>query len=721
MPPRLDEYDVTWATPSKDSSGSMPLGNGDIGLNVWVEEGGDVVLLIGKTDAWDENSSLLKLGRVRLKVSPLSLTPFRQTLRLRSGDIVIELGGVRLNVWVDANHPVIVIDAEGESAFEMSASLEIWRTEPRVMEKTQTGDLFKKLGKGEKDPYPTITWPDDILRVSDRVMWCHHNERREHDGFAVNMRLQGLDGFLAKLSHPLLGRTFGGSMQGEGIISCAEKALASNLPRARHRLTITALTLHPSTIDKWRHQIDAIDPRAIDRAAHERWWADFWDRSHLFVTSGTSEARDVTRGYVLQRFMNACAGRGVQPIKFNGSIFSVGREPEGPDFRRWGGPGFWFQNMRLVYWPMLAAGDFDLLAPFVRTYVAMLPLMKHRTRTYYGHGGAHYPETITFWGAEVSAHYGWTPFEQREQPEAECSYVTYYWTGGLELTLMLLNVWDHLQDESFARENLLPIAEAVIAFFDLHYPRDERGKLRIEPGQSLETWHEAVNATPDVAGLRYLIERLLSDTPLTVGDERAARWRRLLAELPPIPVGENDGHPVILPGEHVARKTNKENPELYAVFPFRVFGLGKPDLERARNTFFARLHASHDCWSQDDIHAAFLGLSDVAKEYVSKRASPASHSDSRFPGFWNAFHDWVPDMDHGGVLQLALQSMLMQCEGRQILLLPAWPKEWDVEFKLHAPYRTVVEGKVVGGEIVELHVTPPERKADVVVWKEQMP
>jgi hypothetical protein len=67
-------------------------------------------------------------------------------------------------------------------------------------------------------------------------------------------------------------------------------------------------------------------------------------------------------------------------------------------------------------------------------------------------------------------------------------------------------------------------------------------------------------------------------------------------------------------------------------------------------------------------------------------------------------------MDHGGVLQLALQSMLMQCEGRKILLLPAWPREWDVEFKLHAPYHTVVEGKVAGGEIVELTVSPPERE-----------
>ena len=32
----LDRYNVVWRTPSRDSSGSMPLGSGDIGLNLWV-------------------------------------------------------------------------------------------------------------------------------------------------------------------------------------------------------------------------------------------------------------------------------------------------------------------------------------------------------------------------------------------------------------------------------------------------------------------------------------------------------------------------------------------------------------------------------------------------------------------------------------------------------------------------------------------------------------
>jgi len=34
---RADAYGVSWDEPGPGSSASMPLGNGDIGLNVWVD------------------------------------------------------------------------------------------------------------------------------------------------------------------------------------------------------------------------------------------------------------------------------------------------------------------------------------------------------------------------------------------------------------------------------------------------------------------------------------------------------------------------------------------------------------------------------------------------------------------------------------------------------------------------------------------------------------
>jgi hypothetical protein len=64
---------------------------------------------------------------------------------------------------------------------------------------------------------------------------------------------------------------------------------------------------------------------------------------------------------------------------------------------------------------------------------------------------------------------------------------------------------------------------------------------------------------------------------------------------------------------------------------------------------------------------------------------------------------------------IALQRMIMQVEGQKIHLAPAWPKEWDGEFKLHAPQKTVIEGSVTNGELVIKSVTPESRRKDIVI------
>ena len=52
-------------TQSNNSSESMPLGGGDIGLNVWVEKG-DLYFYFSRSGTFDEHNTLLKLGRVKV-------------------------------------------------------------------------------------------------------------------------------------------------------------------------------------------------------------------------------------------------------------------------------------------------------------------------------------------------------------------------------------------------------------------------------------------------------------------------------------------------------------------------------------------------------------------------------------------------------------------------------------------------------------------------------
>jgi hypothetical protein len=229
---------------------------------------------------------------------------------------------------------------------------------------------------------------------------------------------------------------------------------------------------------------------------------------------------------------------------------------------------------------------------------------------------------------------------------------------------------------------------------------------------------KVINPTPDIAALHFIIPQLLA-LPKDLVDEKSHQlWERMYKELPEIPIGEKDGKKVILPyaGPQTAPAHNTENPELYAVHPFRVYGLDKPDFDIALNTYNERRIKRAKCWHQDALDEAYLGLTDEAKRDVTATLIN-KEPRMKFPAFWEKGHDYAPDADNGGNGQHALQLMLLQSEGKKITLLPAWPKDWEADFKLHAAYNTTVEGHVKDGKVTNLKVTPKSREADVVIAK----
>src|SRR5580698_3324894 len=107
--------DVTWSKLGQNENDSMPIGNGDVAANVWTEQNGDLVMLVAKADSWTEMGKLVKLGRVRIQLTPnpfVGAADFRQALRLEDGSIEITSGANVVLVWIDANHPVIHVEAK---------------------------------------------------------------------------------------------------------------------------------------------------------------------------------------------------------------------------------------------------------------------------------------------------------------------------------------------------------------------------------------------------------------------------------------------------------------------------------------------------------------------------------------------------------------------------------------------------------------------------------
>ncbi len=724
----LKRFDLAWDRPGTDSKDSMPLGNGDIGLNVWTEQArGSVCFYISKTDAWDETGRLIKLTKVRVKLEPnpfLTGAPFLQKLILGEGAIEISAGKgadeVRIRLRVDAIHPLIRLEAAVPEAMIITAGIEPWRT--------KVESLKDELVSGI-NYYPQITGfstvqPDVVLDLQDRIVWYHLNP--ETPSFAKTLAMQGLE--KSPITDPLKNRIFGGAMEGAGFARRDPKTIVSAKGKTRE-LNIHVLTLQPTDPARWQAALDSQIRRseavssAQARAAHTAWWNSFWNRSWIYVRSPRSiktplglenEGDVVTRGYILQRFVNACAGRGAFPIKFNGSLFTI-EEPDKEgyaDYRLWG-PGYWWQNTRLPYMAMPACGDFDLQQPFFAMYSGLLPLGRYRTKLYFGHDGAYFPECIDFWGIVFPGTWGDKALADMPDRIQASGYHKYEFVGGLEMASMMFDTWLYTQDNAFLREKVLPFAEAMLTFFDKHYGRDEKGRLRLQPSQALETWWDCTNAMPEVAGLHYLIRQLKTLPAGLLTAEQTRLVDRLAAILPLIPRREINGKTMLAPAERFDKKENVENPELYAVYPFRLFGIAKPHIDLAVQALDARTDRGHFGWRQDDIFMALLGLTDQARRGLAERASKWNEQ-RRFPAFWGPNYDWTPDQDHGGVLTKTLQVMLVQCEDRQLRLLPAWPADWDVAFKLHAPYATTLEGEAKQGKIERLDVAPKSRSADIV-------
>ncbi len=741
----IDQYNVVWDSPSQNSSESMPCGGGDIGLNVWVEQG-DVLFYIAKSGFFDENNSLLKAGRIRLKLNPNPFDggTFRQELLLKDG--FVQISGkkdgldVRLQIWADVFRPVVHVDVSANRNVELTAGYESWRYEDREVRKMEGFANSYKWAV----PDGLKTRKDEIGFEDGGVLFVHRNQ--EPTVFDLTVKQQGMEAVKDQLFNPLRNLTFGGKMWGDNLMPAGNYEgkyldtgykgwlLKSKSAAQKHAVEIVLSGQQTETLAAWKNHLqntiaDCRKNRRTARVKTQEWWHQFWDRSFVAIGNNPDSADwKVGRNYQLFRYMLACNAYGKYPTKFNGGLFTV--DPVftskdrnfTPDFRNWGGGTFTAQNQRLVYFPMLKSGDFDLMNPQFDFYLRILKNAELRSEVYWGHGGACFTEQMENFGLPNYAEYG-TERPAGYNPGVEYNaWLEYEWDTVLEFCLMML------ETERYTGNDLsgyLPFIERCLTFFDEHYQYlaaqrgskklDGNGQLVLYPGSACETYKMATNPTPAIAALTTILSRLVELPENYLSGGQKAKWQDMLRRVPPIATRVCDGFTTISPAKSWERVNNVEVPQLYPVFPWGLYGFGKPNLELALNTWYhdpdALKNRSSVGWKQDNIFAARLGLTNEA---VRLNFEKMADSGRRFPAFWGPGFDWVPDHNWGGSGMIGIQEMLLQVDGDKIHLFPAWPKERDVHFRLHAPGNTIVEAKLKNGKIEFINVSPEERRKDIV-------
>ena len=758
----------------------MPIGNGRVGANAFVDEDHAALgLLLSSQEAFVETGEMAKVGWLRLRIlpPPENATLVEQRLDVETATMTVMLStGLRFSVYADAHADTFVLEVISPTKINVELEAQLIRPAPQAQVVPSMDCHSYNISADE-------AIEDDAL-PSDSIGWFHRN--RDSDYLARTTRGE-LFAPAPEFVDTLADRQTGAvvfpdrARHRPQLIKPPGRPLLLASDGSSHswRAGVAIVTQEVGTSAAWLARARAaIDAGLPDAQAHVDHWRAFWNRSHVVLTNLHDDAqRNVSEKYTLQRYVTALQARGHRfPIKFNGMLFQAQRAPH-EDFRFWGSLNWW-QNLRMPYYPLLAWGDGEEMQTLFDGFVQNMPNAIARTKAYWpkmAQPAMFVPEyTHPLFGTSHPASYGCdrdnasSPASDYPSWWSEDRFNQYNHQGALDLALFALDHYEHTANAT-AFGAMLPHIDAVLHFYAQRWSEPADGqsntRLRMWPTQGLETWqcpgfppaepgdNCPMNDMPTVAGLHKVTGRLLALVPSSMSTpEQRARWARLHARLPPLPIGkppfvaraeaasgfDNDGvcfasgaaASLLTPNTTVVAlrpceicpntTQNTENAALYAVHPYRVYGVGRPtNLTLGLNAWAHRHSDWNGGWSQTPMVAAMLGLAEEAARLVSQRAEVGPADGYRFPVFAPPCGDYSPSSDHFAVMTSAVTYMLIQslddADGT-VMLLPAWPCAWDVEFRVHAPRGTVLEGKLKKGEWVgALVVTPESRRAHVKV------
>lgn len=751
---------VTYHELGETDRSAMPLGNGNLGASVWVNRAGQICLYLARNDALTEYDRNVKLGMVQITCAPNPFSPehFEQELKLSDGLIEIRGENAKIRIFAGRHTDTLYILGEFDQPAEVRAEYRIWRTRPAV----PVGEYIGVCGVREE--------PDTVECRAGRIFFFHKNGKTivEETG-----RQQGFtDMSIELLPDAISGRIFGGLMGMEGAGYSEGYTLIKRQTRSVDLRIATGSTQAGKSFaeelcEEWQNNRD---PYLVLEEV-KSWWKDYWRKSYIFVEHDepvpcpvakelelvrkeTAEyscglTSNVTKAYVFTKYMTACCSGGEFPVYYNGMLFTLcpgershyRRENFGhvftaqpheideeynPDERSWCQEQLW-QNVRHPYHSMLDRGETEPVRSLFSYYRRFWELNRYRAKRYYQAEGQHNTEMTMSFGLQSLEIYGG---DREGIPEG---YAVNRWGGavdispGLELSMLMLDYYQFTKEDAFLKEEAVPYIKELLRYIETRFPKITGGKMQIGPLNSVETYRDTINPLPVTAGLHAVLDRLLELGPKKTGDD--SYFEEYRKKVPPLPVSGTGNTRLLMPAQwYQDKRYNVEIPELYACFPFRLFGTGKPSRELAVRTYRARTEEfglrkcfrigetpdepSYSGWQYLGVVAALLGLTQEAEDILTHNCA-LQNPGCRFPGMWGPVYDAVPDVDHGANIMNQLQKMVMQTEGDQIYLLPAFPKKWDVSFRLYADAETVVEVEYRGGKIANLSVSPGERRKDI--------
>ena len=731
--PRHANCDLVYDQPAASPDAGQPIGNGRMGTMVWTSPDA-IHLQINRADVFAVNcdhqgqpgqrGSVTDycggIASVVVHVGGQPFAPggksFRQRLSLENAECAIESTSLRVGCFISADSDVLVmeIDDQRESPDRLKVTVSMLRN-PEV----KAGENIARS-----------TFSEDPSRI---VLTQRFRERDYHNASAVAVGVAGS----------------GAEME---LTSVTSRTLVLPTAQKKHVILISSAAAWKPESDVAEAAgalVNAASLRSVGelRASHQTWWKKFWSRTFVRLKSVDGKAEQAERSRNLHLYHMGSSSRGELPPKWNGSLFVTTG-----DKRRWGSQ-YWVWTTEMLYFPLLAADAVDLTDPYFNMYVRQLPNCQKAARQRWGVSGAYFPETTSFDGPTVlpddvaiefqdvllgrKPHTTMSPrakalcqFDSQlnvvtEPYKGRFSWISHVASSGSELAIQAWWRYRYTGDREWLRTHAYPLLRGTVEFYRHLVKKEADGRYHLSGTNAHEDFWGVGDSIMDLAAIRGTVPLAIRAAEiLEVDAELRGRWKELLANLAPYPMGADPRAKALTGGAladdvwaagYLGEINGQNNPEdvwLTPVFPFEDWTLETLDAATAaivqKRLDLAPRHAAVlggaglNTAIRTPIAVARAGrgeeLPHVLERYYAAFA-PLPNGMSLFEG------PTAASVEHLGLLTTTLQESLLQSvsprpgEPEVIRIFPAWPSEWDASFRLLARGGFLVTSEIKAGKV----------------------
>lgn len=778
----LASGDLDYTEPARRSEEGMPVGNGRMGSLIWTSPSA-LKFQINRVDVFGQDSTTVSFpradtdyasgcGYVDINVveagdDVFTGPDFRQHLSVYDGLMTARGKGITARVlgWPKADVMAVEIDDERETPEPISVDLRMLR----YMMQGFFRENYKLMSEHAVKVQTANHYATSRLDIRDGriTLTQQFNEQEFYDSSAIAISVEGRKSKARYLNESTVQLV---AAPGKGKFTILIASAASFDPKEDTAgLAIQALN---------QAAPKSFDALLTDSSAT---WHDFWSSGFVAMSSSDKQADFVGGNYVYFMYLMNSSSHGAYPPRFGGMIWYTNG-----DYRRWGSQ-YWHANTDAYYRDLLPSGHVDLMEPFYSLYFGMYDACALAAKQQWGSQGIYLPEITFFNGPDKipdnlvqefqDLYLARKPYEQRSKEfqfwietknrhnsrynflgdgtyehghlivptkgQGIFGHCTHFLSGAASTAGEFWQRYEFTGDKQWLKEKGYPIIKGVAEFYR-NFPnvqKGEDGKWHIHHVNRIESDWDSSDTSSEIAAMKTIFPMAIrAAQTLGLDEDLQAKWKE---------IGENIADPAAGSGR---RGTfDQTNPERAAAAQKRAAeqktaqrpadaapAAGQGGQRRRGNQPFGAFVGGDDAieplGSEKELKARFLGFDRTGGFIDTEGTGGAQIFRNRLrlregPGATDAEH--IGGLSFGIHQSLLTSTVTPDLGKATVQVVPAWPKEWDVAFRLLARGGFTVTSAQKDGKIqfVELRsrlgigcqVTNPWGEAPATLYRNGKP